>query len=326
MKSRKAKGFTLVELIIVMAIFSIILIGALNLMNPVTKLFVKTSTQEKSSAASSNIAGYLQGSFQQAEYITVYEKNMAAGGEAALQAEVNTHIQTFIHNYYDGRLSHETAAYDGIYANGLINVLVIDNTKGGKISKWELPYTAGDEKGGITATIGSFNLASPTVEWAINRQYLEDYDFQISLGFYDVDATGKLSWLTAYNPLTRSNFGFTITRYNERVADATGFVYTMPYHTYMTSMAMKNVVDGRFIYQYEYDATGSPVTYTKRIETVDRTDASGNPYVETRPVIKRGQCVENAFLVNTLGAALNPDVDSYVIIYTSVNDDYDFTP
>ena len=43
MKQKQLKGFTLVELVVVMAIFSMIMFGAMQLMDPVSKIFQRTS-------------------------------------------------------------------------------------------------------------------------------------------------------------------------------------------------------------------------------------------------------------------------------------------
>ena len=46
MKQKQLKGFTLVELVVVMAIFSMIMFGAMQLMDPVSKIFQRTSNYE----------------------------------------------------------------------------------------------------------------------------------------------------------------------------------------------------------------------------------------------------------------------------------------
>lgn len=46
MKQKQLKGFTLVELVVVMAIFSMIMFGAMQLMDPVSKIFSAPATMK----------------------------------------------------------------------------------------------------------------------------------------------------------------------------------------------------------------------------------------------------------------------------------------
>ena len=57
---KKFKGFTLIELIIVMAIFTGIAVGAMAMIKPVMKLFNNTAELEKSSADADNIRRYIE--------------------------------------------------------------------------------------------------------------------------------------------------------------------------------------------------------------------------------------------------------------------------
>ena len=50
MKKMTRKGFTLVELLVVMAIFSILLVGVMAIIKPVSTLFRNTSISEKTYA------------------------------------------------------------------------------------------------------------------------------------------------------------------------------------------------------------------------------------------------------------------------------------
>lgn len=57
---KKLKGFTLIELIIVMAIFTGIAVGAMAMIKPAMKLFNNTAELEKSSADADNIRRYIE--------------------------------------------------------------------------------------------------------------------------------------------------------------------------------------------------------------------------------------------------------------------------
>ena len=74
MKNRKKlKGFTLIELIIVLAIFGIILSVVMSLIDPVSKVMKRASTKERTAAYSDNICEYITNSVTYARFIRVYE-------------------------------------------------------------------------------------------------------------------------------------------------------------------------------------------------------------------------------------------------------------
>ncbi|MDR0920254.1 MAG: type II secretion system GspH family protein [Oscillospiraceae bacterium] len=72
MKNKKLKAFTLIELIIVMAIFSLIMGGALMLINPVKSLFNNTSEYTESNASLDNVAHYLETTLNAANRMHIY--------------------------------------------------------------------------------------------------------------------------------------------------------------------------------------------------------------------------------------------------------------
>lgn len=72
MKTHKRKGFTLVELIIVVALFSIIMYSVIQLMNPVSKFFVRSSNFENTTACVDNMKRAIEGNLKYADRVRVY--------------------------------------------------------------------------------------------------------------------------------------------------------------------------------------------------------------------------------------------------------------
>jgi len=75
MKKKIKRGFTLVELIVVMAIFSILLLGAMMITQPVSRMYKNTALSEKTYSLSNNIQVFLQGRLEYAEVIGVGTSN-----------------------------------------------------------------------------------------------------------------------------------------------------------------------------------------------------------------------------------------------------------
>ena len=91
---RKAhKGFTLIELIIVMAIFSILLMAVISIAQPVSKIFRHADSSEKAYSYSNNIQIYLQNQLEYADNVVIYT-------EGNLPGETNELARRFVDTYY----------------------------------------------------------------------------------------------------------------------------------------------------------------------------------------------------------------------------------
>ena len=71
-KTKKLKGFTLIELIVVLAIFSMVMFGALALILPVSNQFRSTVRFENVRANLDNIRLYIEGSLRYADRAYLY--------------------------------------------------------------------------------------------------------------------------------------------------------------------------------------------------------------------------------------------------------------
>lgn len=218
---KKFKGFTLVELVIVMAIFTILLVGVMALVDPVAKLMKKTNVQESNAASTDNIKRYLEGNLRYAEAITVHSGGLtqydSAVGWGAVPGDKNEQlrksVQNFLNDYYKN-LSNSTHAP----LSGNVRVMVIDNDGSydmngdgapdgvpGQIYEYLVPVTAGytyfdyDSVGGVMTgrktdpVSGEFvsRNVDPVVsatpfnapKAAINNVYYEHYGFDITVGY-----------------------------------------------------------------------------------------------------------------------------------------------
>ncbi|MDE5564484.1 MAG: prepilin-type N-terminal cleavage/methylation domain-containing protein [Oscillospiraceae bacterium] len=167
---RKVKGFTLIELIVVLATFSIIMFGAMQLIQPVTKMMVQSEVYEGGNAAVTSISTYLENSLSTAEYLKVYDGLLTG---TALDDEV----ADFVDTRYGGVLAAGSTTSSATYGEGQIHVLQIDNTANGKISSYV--YNVNFDPSAATI------VGSPTyTEWAVNKAYYDDYSFEIKPGIY----------------------------------------------------------------------------------------------------------------------------------------------
>ncbi len=182
---RKVKGFTLVELLVVMAIFGIIMFGALQLIPPIMKMMVQADVHEGGNAAVSSISGYLESELSTAEYLWAYDSLPSTTSRGVNEIELGSdgreRVRKFVEQFYEGVLKNGATTASPEYGSGKVHVLLIDNTQNGKIS--EIVYEVRDFGIEITDTDLIYESSA---EYAVNKAYYDNYDFEIRCGTYDL--------------------------------------------------------------------------------------------------------------------------------------------
>jgi len=119
---KKLKGFTLIELIMVMALFAIIMYSVLQLMDPVTKYFVRSSNFEGSTACYDNLKRAVEGNLKYADRVRAYwhYQPYRTTDDITPSNVLNESVADFYDKFFANRKGLDTAGY--------IYVLVLDNT------------------------------------------------------------------------------------------------------------------------------------------------------------------------------------------------------
>lgn len=120
MKKRNLKGFTLLELIIVMAIFSVIMAGAMSLVDPVSTIHKRAVTGENSYAFVDNIQNYLQDSLEYADNVWVLQGDFT-------DDELAEKAFDFKKTYYNDLIAKKNKDTETNYSNCKIRVMTVLN-------------------------------------------------------------------------------------------------------------------------------------------------------------------------------------------------------
>lgn len=168
---KKVKGFTLVELIVVTAIFGIIMAAALGLLSPVQRQFTRTAKYEGARSAVDNVNRYISGSLRYADRLMIcagstYNTTDADGNLVIDQSAINSKVAKFGEYYFKDNYSIDEQE---------LYVLSFDNSTG-DVKKYTYKNSAGSYV---------FNMQGTPDLNPINSAITDDYQFKYYIGAYD---------------------------------------------------------------------------------------------------------------------------------------------
>ncbi|WP_019680172.1 type II secretion system protein [Ruminococcus flavefaciens] len=160
MNRKVKKGFTLVELIVVMAIFSILMVGVMAITKPVSAIFRNTSISEKTYSYANNIQTYLQGKLEYSENLIVAtSSNMDRDGDGDVDdADIAAWAEKYrVSHYQPTKNGTQMSAvgfngHDVVYLKGKVHVLRLLNND---------DTTLNLKRGEITHRVFDFDTNTP---------------------------------------------------------------------------------------------------------------------------------------------------------------------
>lgn len=194
-KRKTLKGLTLIELILVMAIFSLLLVGVLAFFTPVEKIFKNTTISERTYSHTNNIEELIESKLKYADAVWLFNDSKMDGTSYSLTAdglmsdnEIEEVCKDFANIYYDS-----VVKYDGTtekYATGKIHIMHLFNNHDsvgifdiGQITERTVTFTSDPS---ATNKLTS-SLAAETINDSIvNEAYFKAgdvrYNYYYSLG------------------------------------------------------------------------------------------------------------------------------------------------
>lgn len=167
-KKKVLKGFTLVELIVVIAIFGFLMAGILMLINPISVMYSDTAQQEAVAADLDNIKRYLEGTLRYADRMAVYTDTFVDAADPS-----KTPVETFSEYY---KLTSDDTIYVMQIRNGDSTSMLIN--EGGT------DYVSGEIS--LTTYAGDLSGVADYTKCVIDEQMFKDYAFIIKLGQYSI--------------------------------------------------------------------------------------------------------------------------------------------
>ncbi|MDE5620030.1 MAG: prepilin-type N-terminal cleavage/methylation domain-containing protein [Ruminococcus sp.] len=273
MKSkRNLKGFTLVELIVVMAVFGLIMLGAMQFLSPVNRMMKGASVQEANSATVDNIKRYLEGTLRYANAVYVHNGDLKyydvsgchlidpSMSESARQQEA---VEEFVDSCFTNRVD---SSNDPI--SGKVYVMKIDNDNQGRITESEFNFTAGydyndwnpstslwDDTKRHSASVSAVTIDAPV----INEAYYSSYSIFATIGYNEMKAIhdGDVSYALPAKIRNDQYFGRIVP------VGSYGFspsMFSMTFVTYKNSDGADqyhHVIDGEHVFGSPYSSANA---------------------------------------------------------------------
>lgn len=195
----KVKGFTLIELIVVLAIFMGVMVAAMQLLQPATESMIFSSTREQGEAQVSQISKYLEVELSGAEF-------MHTANFVPNDSERTAFVENFVDRYYSGVLKKGATESAPEYGTGRVHVMLVDNAQKGKISEYVYDVQ-------FDPAESSYIVGSPVVqEYAVNAANYEKYNYIIfpGLGSAVVGEFHFSDFMSAATARDANNTTFTI--------------------------------------------------------------------------------------------------------------------
>lgn len=269
MDKYKVKGFTLIEMLIVIATFSVIMFGAMQLMQPSRTLFERSFKTEEVSAGQKIIKNYLEDNLR-------FAQNLDISNKLPEDADLEKDVTRFVCNHYNGYRLNETiptltgSLKDYKMGGGTVYVMWIDNRNGGQILSQKFDFTAPDIDPNGTVVVAPTVTAHDRENYAVNKAIYDRYNYLVSVGVTKndtkdpatLDAKSRDEHSDFVHPVTDTeyyskfdaslanfssrNFSFTINAYDTTSKTApwtdasTDIVYYPSLMTMTASMALIN--------------------------------------------------------------------------------------
>ena len=171
---KKIKGFTLIELIIVMAILSILMVGIMQMMKPIRATFVDSTYYESQRNTQNGIVEYITETLRYADNIGIYTKGESDSGKTVNGvADAITYFKADVKNDDGSELS-----------DSQINIITIDNTEtykyGGVDCHGRIVRSKPPATGNYNATAEKAGLGCQG-RLALGEAYYGDCNYSINL-------------------------------------------------------------------------------------------------------------------------------------------------
>jgi len=187
-KKKKLKGFTLIEMVVVIAIFGMIMAAALTMIDPINKVYTNAYMENDSQSIGENLRRYVGDQLQYADRMYLYtEMQMDDATVAAQVDDFRKHYFFYPYTDYTDRggpivesTRERVYPYAKFAGNDEVFVLHIANP--------DIDPTAPGTTVATSSRLGTVSLSTyvggvfkGTKEWSSNTDYYDDYIFDISV-------------------------------------------------------------------------------------------------------------------------------------------------
>lgn len=175
-KKASLKGFTLVELVVVIAVFGLLIAATLSFLAPTSRIMKNTSEYAHAAGMVDNVRRTVEDNLRYANRLYVYTGPDVSGGEKDF---VDTEVNKLRNDFLLGTASSSTGNQRLTFGRDEVYVMKIHNTE-----TFQNISSAADKPGRVTIWKydGGVRNDAESKEWAISPAVYRDYSFSLSFG------------------------------------------------------------------------------------------------------------------------------------------------
>ena len=192
MKKMVKKGFTLTELIVVMAVFSIIMVAVMSLIDPVSTIYKNTAVAERTYANANSIQTYLQTHLEYAESMVVATSDNIGDHDGVITAdEMKEILDEYGRAHFNyivtakGKDTDKKTLDEVCWTEGQIHVLRLVNNgpNRGQVLHSIYPFTSNNSSNAGFTLVGYDTVtANPEINPAFFEARDAKYNYSYALG------------------------------------------------------------------------------------------------------------------------------------------------
>lgn len=260
------KGFTLVELVVVVAVFGLLIAATLSFVQPARKVYKNAAEYSGASAMIDNVRRVVEDNLRFANRMNVIVGPDISGGEDAF---IQTEVENLRNKFHLNDTNRKTYFQDKVY------VMKIDNPEESEFAG----FSGGSQKPGRISIWqydnGTLNTAD-SKEWALAEGIYDEYSFSLSRGIeytshsiniagvrWDIIDTGTYeSFGGTTGFMNPADFNLTLDIYKNAYDDrsnpaGSGFKLADIQVTETVALAFVNMADGHTLKDEEIKLTDS---------------------------------------------------------------------
>lgn len=305
------KGFTLVELIVVMAVMSILLVGVMSMTEPATRISKKTAVADAGYSVSNNIENYVQRTLDYADNLWIFDSATDDKAGNNMSADIPGMVVKFKNSYYKNVVMATKEGENGDlkFVHGTIYVMHLINsgTNAGQIEV--TPYTFSNSSSDTMTPGATSQMVNPAY---FTGRYA-DYNIRYALNPTELETVIESG---AVKRNADTDAFYSLKSINDGDAVSNNF----------RNQALSIIVNRGSVASNEFEGPAYLTVANLQLSNISRRDSSTTVGPVRRKVQETAKEGDKEFYVQCDASNADPDPDKYPPALLMHDEDTLYTP